>query len=148
IPQGEQLHYVHMGFGSVYTQDLILAIHRGKVILAELYENSIEPGALRESSTQLSSELVSRPADLFTDEEWGFVVAVHSDRSDLAQALVYCDWLTDQGDIRGDYLRMRLALLGLSDAEMHAHPSAKQLAEMERNHLTGHAWWLRLLRLV
>jgi hypothetical protein len=36
----------------------------------------------------------------------------------------------------------------LSDAEARAHPSAARLAEVEREHLRGSAWWLRLLGLV
>src|SRR5262249_3882618 len=35
VPQGEQIHYVHMGFASIYAQDLILTVYRGDVVVSE-----------------------------------------------------------------------------------------------------------------
>jgi uncharacterized protein (TIGR02996 family) len=148
IPQGEQLQYVHMGFASTYAQDLILAIYRAKVVLADLYENAIDTGGWWGRGQRIRSDLITRPAGLFTDEEWGFVLAVRAEPSAPEEWLVYSDWLTDQGDVRGDYLRLRVPLFGLSDADLQAHPSAGQLAQVERQHLMGSAWWLRLIGLV
>lgn len=39
VPQGERLQYVHMGYGSVYEQDLILTIQDGKVVHREIVDN-------------------------------------------------------------------------------------------------------------
>ncbi len=39
IPQGEQLLYVHMGFGSVYERELLIAVKSGVVLGMELVDN-------------------------------------------------------------------------------------------------------------
>jgi hypothetical protein len=39
IPRGEQLHYVHMGFGSVYEQELHVKIEKGLVGATRLIDN-------------------------------------------------------------------------------------------------------------
>ncbi|MDO8910693.1 MAG: hypothetical protein Q8N10_00945 [Phenylobacterium sp.] len=39
IPQGEQLEYVHLGFGSRYERDLLLAVERGVVVQTEVRQN-------------------------------------------------------------------------------------------------------------
>jgi uncharacterized protein (TIGR02996 family) len=92
--------------------------------------------------------LIQRPAGLFSDDEWTFVLTVRADPLDRGHWLVYSDWLTDQDDIRGDYLRMRVPLFGLSDAEIQAHPSVRRITEMEREHLQGSTWWLRVVELI
>ena len=40
IPQGEQLRYVHMGYGSVYEKELHLVIENGKLIETKHIDNS------------------------------------------------------------------------------------------------------------
>ncbi len=40
IPQGKELLYVHMGYGSVYEKELILTIERGKVVREEVVDNT------------------------------------------------------------------------------------------------------------
>ncbi len=39
IPQGEVLHYVHMGFGSVYEQEIHVKIEKGKVVKSRVIDN-------------------------------------------------------------------------------------------------------------
>lgn len=39
VPQGEQLAYVHMGFGSVYETELHIAVERGEVKARRIYDN-------------------------------------------------------------------------------------------------------------
>jgi uncharacterized protein (TIGR02996 family) len=141
IPRGEQLQYIHMGFASTYEQDVILAIHRGKVVLSEVYQNTVNPGFWQHDRTRLSSDLVSRPVGMFSDEEWAFVLAVRAERPNPTNWLVYADWLTDQGDARGDYLRLRVPLLKQSKAEI-------PLSLVEREVALGECgWWLRLVDL-
>lgn len=39
IPQGKQLEYVHMGYGSTYERDLFLDIERGVVVATRVHHN-------------------------------------------------------------------------------------------------------------
>jgi len=39
IPQGEMLHYVHMGFGSVYEQELHIKVEKGLVVKSRTIDN-------------------------------------------------------------------------------------------------------------
>jgi hypothetical protein len=39
IPQGKQLKYVHMGYGSTYEQDLLLEIERGVLVATHVNHN-------------------------------------------------------------------------------------------------------------
>jgi hypothetical protein len=39
IPRGKMLHYVHMGFGSVYEQELHIKIERGAVVDSRVIDN-------------------------------------------------------------------------------------------------------------
>jgi hypothetical protein len=41
IPQGKQLEYVHMGYGSTFERDLLLEIERGLVVSTRLQENGV-----------------------------------------------------------------------------------------------------------
>jgi uncharacterized protein (TIGR02996 family) len=121
----------------------ILALDRGQVILSDLYAFEDVTGGDRRSrhSALVCSELVGRPEGHFTDEEWAFIVALRAGGADPANWLVYADWLTDRGEAgRGDYLRLR--------APGASAPDTGRLAALERDHLLGSAWWLRLLGLV
>jgi len=40
IPDGKQLQYVHMGYGSVYERDIILTVASGKVVKRETIDNT------------------------------------------------------------------------------------------------------------
>ncbi|MBX3061336.1 MAG: hypothetical protein KF726_00070 [Anaerolineae bacterium] len=39
VPRGEMLHYVHMGFGSVYEQELHMKIEAGEVVRSRVIDN-------------------------------------------------------------------------------------------------------------
>ena len=39
IPKGKVLHYVHMGFGSVYEQEIHVKIEKGKVVKSRVIDN-------------------------------------------------------------------------------------------------------------
>jgi hypothetical protein len=41
IPQGEQLEYVHMGYGSTYERDLILTFEQGVLKAEEVIDNNV-----------------------------------------------------------------------------------------------------------
>lgn len=40
IPQGKQLRYIHMGYGSVYEKEVLLFIQAGQLIKEELLDNT------------------------------------------------------------------------------------------------------------
>jgi hypothetical protein len=39
LPQGEQLRYVHMGFGSIYEKDLYITVKKGRVVREQVVDN-------------------------------------------------------------------------------------------------------------
>lgn len=39
VPRGEKLHYVHMGFGSIYEEELHIKIYRGNVVRTKVISN-------------------------------------------------------------------------------------------------------------
>jgi hypothetical protein len=39
LPMGDMLHYLHMGFGSIYEQDLFIAVENGLVVARRLVDN-------------------------------------------------------------------------------------------------------------
>jgi hypothetical protein len=46
LPDGKQLQYVHMGYGSVYERDIVLSVAAGKVTGKEVIDNTRrEPGS-------------------------------------------------------------------------------------------------------
>jgi hypothetical protein len=40
IPDGKQLQYVHMGYGSVYERDIVFTVESGKVMKREIVDNT------------------------------------------------------------------------------------------------------------
>jgi hypothetical protein len=48
IPRGKMLHYVHMGFGSVYEQELHIKIEQGRVVRSRLIDNRGKKFDMRE----------------------------------------------------------------------------------------------------
>lgn len=40
IPRGRQLHYVHMGYGSVYEKELLLTIEKGKLVREDVVDRT------------------------------------------------------------------------------------------------------------
>jgi uncharacterized protein (TIGR02996 family) len=68
-----------------------------------------------------------------TDQQ-SLLQAVCADPEDIDLRLVYSDWLTDQGDPRGDFIRVQVRLAGsLSAAETY------RLRQRERELLQRHA---------
>lgn len=43
IPEGEQIQYVHMGYGSVYEREIILGVAAGKITGKEVIDNTRKP---------------------------------------------------------------------------------------------------------
>ena len=43
VPVGPQLHYVHMGYGSVYERELLITLEQGQVVRTEEVEHRDEP---------------------------------------------------------------------------------------------------------
>ena len=40
IPQGKMLRYVHMGYGSIFEQDVFLAIEKGRLVSEQVVDNT------------------------------------------------------------------------------------------------------------
>ncbi|MDB4516635.1 hypothetical protein N9089_03460 [Crocinitomicaceae bacterium] len=56
VPRGEMLHYVHMGFGSVYEEELHIKIEKGHVVKTRVLDNrkkNIDKRNLHEDSYPL-----------------------------------------------------------------------------------------------
>ena len=47
VPRGEMLAYVHMGFGSVYDDELHIHVERGRVTGTRVYDNRGEEADLK-----------------------------------------------------------------------------------------------------
>ncbi|HLM02269.1 MAG TPA: hypothetical protein VK400_14555 [Pyrinomonadaceae bacterium] len=50
IPDGKQLQYVHMGYGSVYERDILISVKQGKIIEKKIIDNTTQKP---ESETEL-----------------------------------------------------------------------------------------------
>lgn len=62
IGQGELLHYVHMGFGSRYEQDLLLDVRQGRLVGHAIRDNAREPfDPIRAGFDNLPSEETVKP---------------------------------------------------------------------------------------
>lgn len=48
VPKGEMLHYVHMGFGSIYAEELHIKIENGVVVATRIIDNHGKEHDLRE----------------------------------------------------------------------------------------------------
>lgn len=48
IPQGKLLHYVHMGFGSVYEREIHVKIENGRVVKSRIIDNTAKEANIRE----------------------------------------------------------------------------------------------------
>ena len=44
VPQGRQIEYVHMGFGSTYESDLFIDLERGVVVATKIRHNGTVEG--------------------------------------------------------------------------------------------------------
>ncbi|HEY8505126.1 MAG TPA: type VI secretion system contractile sheath large subunit, partial [Gemmataceae bacterium] len=64
------------------------------------------------------------------DDDLAFVRAIREDPLDDARRLVYADWLEERGDIRGEYLRLEVALTGGSLPEEEERDGWERLARL------------------
>lgn len=71
VPQGEELLYVHMGYGSVYERDLILTIKNGKLIKKKIIDNTKKehPSAQRRSFNELKKLMEWEEKNLTNEEK-------------------------------------------------------------------------------
>jgi uncharacterized protein (TIGR02996 family) len=131
VPRGELLQYVHMAYASEYERDLLLVLHRGRLVLSEEFDN--------QTRTLLHSELGRRP-DFLSAEEWAFVQSARETPDDPAPLLVYADWLEERGQDRGGVLRQLAALSGTEDLDAGLRERLTVLQDEPDGWL-----WLRLL---
>jgi uncharacterized protein (TIGR02996 family) len=80
------------------------------------------------------------------DEDEGFLQAIFAAPDDLTLPLVYADWLEERGDVRGEYLRCRVARASLQSTD----PQSKVLLQREKELRQQHPgiivpWQRRLL---
>lgn len=71
--------------------------------------------------------------DMQTEAE-AFLQRIRAYPDDDAQRLIFADWLDEQGDSRGRFIRVQLALAGLSLDD----PARKELVRQERELLAAH----------
>ena len=70
IGEGDMLHYVHMGFGSVYERDVLLDVRQGRVVGRTVRNNEREPfDPVRAGFDNLPSEDTVTPG-LSTAQQW------------------------------------------------------------------------------
>jgi hypothetical protein len=70
IPQGKELSYVHMGYGSVYEKDLILTIKNGRLIKKKTIDNTKKKiSSERRRSFDELKKLMDWEEKNLTDEE-------------------------------------------------------------------------------
>jgi uncharacterized protein (TIGR02996 family) len=64
------------------------------------------------------------------NDEAGFLTAIRATPEDDATRLVYADWLEDRGDVRGDFLRLHLAMKSLSPDHVQRVNGEHELSEL------------------
>jgi uncharacterized protein (TIGR02996 family) len=65
-------------------------------------------------------------------DESGFVEAMRANPSDELSRLVYADWLDEQGDRRGEFLRLHLALRSLPPDHPHRTSAEEELSRLRK----------------
>lgn len=106
VPVGEQVEYVHMGYGSTYERDLMLAVRGGRLVYLEEVNNR--------TGTVVRRELTAKAAEAFGADDAGFLRAVADAGWADAPKLVYADWLDDRVDPRGELIRVEVERAGLA----------------------------------
>jgi uncharacterized protein (TIGR02996 family) len=96
VPDGDQLRYVHQGYGSAYARELVLTVWRGRLVLAES----------RAGGRRVSGTVTPYLERAFGPEEGAFLRAVCSAPDDAAPRLVYADWLDERQDERAGVIRL------------------------------------------
>lgn len=129
---GEQLRYVHMGYGSVYESDLMLTIWRGRLVMEELFDNR--------KNVKVQSTIHEQNIPFLAVEEWSFLRAIRANPNESSHRLVYADWLEERGDSRGEDLR---SITVTADSPVNVEKRWKALSQMKED---PDRWvWLRLL---
>src|SRR5438105_4767447 len=73
-------------------------------------------------------------------EEQGFLKAIQANPDDDLSRLVYADWLDERGDLRGEFLRLQLALRSLAPDHPHRVSGEHELSYLRAQ---APADWLR-----
>src|SRR5437660_107995 len=71
-------------------------------------------------------------------DEAAFLDAIIADPDDDALRLIFADWLDEQGDPRGEFIRVQIELAGMSEDDPRLAPLAERERELLRLHKT--AW--------
>jgi len=72
----------------------------------------------------------------------GFIKAIQANPEDDISRLVYADWLDESGDIRGQFLRLQLALKSLSPDHLHRVSGEHELSFLRKSIDSG---WLAVV---
>lgn len=65
-------------------------------------------------------------------DEDGFLQAIQANPRDDVARLVYADWLEDRGDVRGEFLRLHLALRSLAPDHVHRASGEHELSRLRK----------------
>lgn len=125
VPDGEMLHYVHMGFGSQYERDLFLGVHLGRLVAVRTVDNRTQAETV-EGTSQLEEVY---------PEEAPFIRAALADPTDDLPKLVYADWLDEHEDPRGQLLRMSVERANEENASDRLPERYKQLVDSASDRL-------------
>jgi uncharacterized protein (TIGR02996 family) len=98
VPDGEQLRYVHMGYGSQYARETLLLVWAGQLLSIDEIDGK--------TGQQIGGWLTRHLEGVFGPEEGAFLRAIHSAPGDLAPRLIYADWLDERHDPRADVIRL------------------------------------------
>jgi uncharacterized protein (TIGR02996 family) len=105
VPDGEIQHYVHMGFESKYERDLLLGVHRGRLVAVRTVDNTTRIERI---------ELTPRLDEVY-EEEAPFIRTILANEGEHLPKLVYADWLDERSDPRGELLRLFTTVVQMSD---------------------------------
>jgi uncharacterized protein (TIGR02996 family) len=65
-------------------------------------------------------------------EDRGFLEALAAQPEDDSVRLIYADWLEERGDLRGEYLRITVALARLLVDDLHAEDLRRRADELRQ----------------
>jgi uncharacterized protein (TIGR02996 family) len=89
----------------------------------------------------------ARAPEVFDTEELAFLKLIVADPADLTARLAYADWLDEQGDRRGEYVRVECELAALDAGDERAGELRLRSASL-RGELALDPFWVELLSLV
>ena len=97
VPNTEERRYQPFGYSSPFARELFLSIYDGRLVMIE----DIDTRTGRVVETEFTSHL----EQLFGSQEAAFLRAIRADPDDAAPRLIFADWLDEQDDPRGKWLR-------------------------------------------